>query len=105
MTTLSEAAINRAAGTHSTAVLLHIIDWKGRPTTEVAALNPAAQPRRLNEWRILNTDTGSWRSLSGDSGVGPDWISLVAHLALVSRHEASEFLSGVLRRVQREVAA
>ena len=66
---LNEAQINAAACQHFWDVLLYVIDQRGRPTADVAALNPASQPRKLALWRILNDDVGSWRSQEGDAAV------------------------------------
>ena len=96
----TEYEINRAACAHFDDVIDLIVDWRGRPTADVAGLNPDAQPRRLNEWRILNQDTGSWRSLSGDAGDGPDLISLVAHLGGVERPAAAELLASFVERAR-----
>lgn len=94
----TEFETNREACRHFSETIDSIIDWRGRPTAEVAALNPASQPRRLNEWRIVNHDTGAWRSLSGDAGSGPDLVSLIAHLADVERPVAAELLASIVLR-------
>jgi hypothetical protein len=103
-TAINETVLNAEAVRDLADMIPRIVDYKGRPTADVGALNPTYQPRKISEWRVYHT--GGWRALSGKPGQGPDLISLIAHLADVERPAAAELLESFVRyqRIARRVA-